>query len=114
MSSSSNHDHPLIPLSHLGDLSVTEFLSDYWQKKPVCIRNGVAFQEALIAVDELAGLALEPEVESRLIENKGDEIWFVGPHATVYEAIEIMAEKAVGALVVMEDEKLVSGLVTFQ
>jgi len=38
----------------------------------VCIRNGVAFQEALIAVDELAGLALEPEVESRLIENKGD------------------------------------------
>ncbi|MFL3648344.1 MAG: JmjC domain-containing protein [Oceanospirillaceae bacterium] len=51
---------------------MTEFLSDYWQKKPVCIRNGVAFQEALIAVDELAGLALEPEVESRLIENKGD------------------------------------------
>jgi len=42
------------------------------KKKPVCIRNGVAFQEALIAVDELAGLALEPEVESRLIENKGD------------------------------------------
>ena len=72
MSSSSKHDHPLTPLSHLGDLSVTEFLSDYWQKKPVCIRNGVAFQEALIAVDELAGLALEPEVESRLIENKGD------------------------------------------
>ena len=72
MSSSSNHDHSLKPLSHLGDLSVTEFLSDYWQKKPVCIRNGVAFQEALIAVDELAGLALEPEVESRLIENKGD------------------------------------------
>jgi len=72
MSSSSNYDHPLIPISHLGDLSVTEFLSDYWQKKPVCIRNGVAFQEALIAVDELAGLALEPEVESRLIENKGD------------------------------------------
>ncbi|MBT4238453.1 cupin domain-containing protein [Oceanospirillaceae bacterium] len=51
---------------------MTEFLSDYWQKKPVCIRNGVAFQEALIAVDELAGLALEPEVESRLIENNGD------------------------------------------
>ena len=72
MSSSSNNDHPLIPLSHLGDLSVTEFLSDYWQKKPVCIRNSVAFQVAFIAVDELAGLALEPEVESRLIENKGD------------------------------------------
>jgi 50S ribosomal protein L16 3-hydroxylase len=60
------------PLTHLGELTVEEFIADYWQKKPVCIRNGIAFQEALIAVDELAGLALEPEVESRLIENKGD------------------------------------------
>ena len=42
-----------------------------------------------------------------IIENKGDEIWFVGPHATVYEAIEIMADKGVGALVVMENENLV-------
>jgi len=60
------------PLTHLGELSVAEFIADYWQKKPVCIRNGIVFQEALIAVDELAGLALEPEVESRLIENKGN------------------------------------------
>ena len=60
------------PLTHLGELTVEEFITDYWQKKPVCVRNGIAFQEALIAVDELAGLALEPEVESRLIENKGD------------------------------------------
>jgi 50S ribosomal protein L16 3-hydroxylase len=60
------------PLTHLGELTVEEFIADYWQKKPVCIRNGIAFQEALIAVDELAGLSLEPEVESRLIENKGD------------------------------------------
>ena len=68
----------LAPLSHLGDLSVADFVADYWQKKPVCIRNGVAFQEALIAVDELAGLALEPEVESRLIENMGSlEDWQV-------------------------------------
>ena len=59
-------------LTHLGELTVQEFIADYWQKKPVCIRNGIAFQEALVAVDELAGLALEPEVESRLIENKGD------------------------------------------
>lgn len=62
----------MAPLTHLGELTVEEFIADYWQKKPVCIRNGIAFQEALIAVDELAGLALEPEIESRLIENKGD------------------------------------------
>ena len=62
----------MAPLTHLGELTVEEFIADYWQQKPVCIRNGIAFQEALIAVDELAGLALESEVESRLIENKGD------------------------------------------
>tara|TARA_B110000977_G_scaffold198104_1_gene282206 strand:- start:785 stop:1981 length:1197 start_codon:yes stop_codon:yes gene_type:complete len=62
----------MAPLSHLGDMSVAIFIADYWQKKPVCIRNAIAFQEALIEVDELAGLALESEVESRLIENKGD------------------------------------------
>ena len=62
----------MAPLTHLGELTVGEFLADYWQQKPVCIRKGIAFQEALIAVDELAGLALEPEVESRLIENRGD------------------------------------------
>ena len=57
----------MAPLTHLGELTVGEFLADYWQQKPVCIRKGIAFQEALIAVDELAGLALESEVESRLI-----------------------------------------------
>ena len=62
----------MAPLTHVGELTVGEFLADYWQQKPVCIRKGIAFQEALIAVDELAGLALEPEVESRLIENRGD------------------------------------------
>jgi len=62
----------MAPLTHLGDLTVAEFIADYWQQKPVCIRNGIAFEDALIAMDELAGLALEPEVESRLIENKGD------------------------------------------
>ena len=44
---------------------------------------------------------------SELLGDKGQEVWSVGPHTTVYETIEIMAEKGVGALVVMENEKLV-------
>jgi CBS domain-containing protein len=44
---------------------------------------------------------------SELLGDKGQEIWSVSPHATVYETIEIMADKGVGALVVMENEKLV-------
>ena len=61
----------LAPLTQLGDLSLAEFMADYWQQKPVCIRNAISLDEPLIAVDELAGLALEEEVESRLIENQG-------------------------------------------
>lgn len=50
------------------------FLRDYWQKRPALIRN--PWQEWVnpLAPDELAGLACEPEVESRLIELK-DENW---------------------------------------
>ena len=62
----------MAPLTHLGDLSIETFIADYWQQKPVCIRNAVCLDGGLIAVDELAGLALEAEVESRLVENKGD------------------------------------------
>ena len=40
-----------------------------------------------------------------LLGNKGQEIWSVGPDATVYEAIELMAEKGVGALMFMDDER---------
>lgn len=52
------------------------FLSEYWQRKPLLIRNAVpAFQDPLTA-EELAGLALEAEVESRLIERIGDQWHF--------------------------------------
>ncbi len=40
-----------------------------------------------------------------LLDKKGREIWSVGPDATVYEAIEVMADRGVGALMVMEGEK---------
>lgn len=51
----------------LGDLSPEEFLRDYWQKKPLLIRNAIPDFEPPIDGDELAGLALETEVESRLV-----------------------------------------------
>lgn len=43
----------------------------------------------------------------QLLRIKGDGIWSVAPSASVYEALETMADKDVGALVVMEKEKLV-------
>lgn len=38
---------------------------------------------------------------------KSDRIWSVTPDATVYDAIALMAEKNVGALLVMENDHLV-------
>jgi CBS domain-containing protein len=44
----------------------------------------------------------------RLVLNqKGQDIWYVSPDACVYDAIEIMAEKYVGALLVVSEGNLV-------
>lgn len=41
-----------------------------------------------------------------LLETKGYEIWSIKPDRTVFEALERMAEKGVGALLVMKDKDL--------
>ncbi len=43
----------------------------------------------------------------RLLEAKGYNIWSITPDASVYEAVKLMADKAVGALPVLESGKLV-------
>ena len=51
----------------LGELSLEVFLAEYWQKKPLLIRNAFPSMSVPIEADELAGLACEAFVESRLI-----------------------------------------------
>ena len=46
----------------------------------------------------------------QLLQGKGHDIWSIGPEASVYEAIELMADKEVGALVVLEGDSLVGVL----
>ena len=72
-----------VPLQLLGGLTAREFLRDYWQKKPLLIRQAIPDFESPISPDELAGLALEEEVESRLIIEQGERPWELrrGPFA---------------------------------
>jgi CBS domain-containing protein len=42
-----------------------------------------------------------------LLTDKGRDVWFLPPDATVYDAIDLMAQKGVGALLVMEGKRLV-------
>ena len=48
------------------------FLRDYWQKKPLLVRQAWREWHNPLEPDELAGLACEPEVEARLIEALAD------------------------------------------
>jgi len=41
-----------------------------------------------------------------LLRIKGQEIWSVSPDTPVYDALELMAEKNVGALLVLDGDKL--------
>lgn len=50
------------------------FLRDYWQKRPLLIRNPWDAWHNPLDPDELAGLACEEGVESRLIIRQGDRL----------------------------------------
>lgn len=44
---------------------------------------------------------------SQLLKEKGQQTWGISPDSRVYDALKIMAEKDVGALMVMDGGKLV-------
>lgn len=58
-----------------GGMSAEEFLRDYWQKKPLLIRQAFPEFESPLSADELAGLSLEEEVESRIVLEQGATPW---------------------------------------
>lgn len=42
-----------------------------------------------------------------LLRHKASEVWTISPYATVFEALELMAAKNVGALPVLQEGKLI-------
>ena len=51
------------------------------------------------------------KLASDILKSKGNEIWAVKPDDTVFDSLQLMADKEVGALLVMDGDKLV-GIVT--
>lgn len=46
-------------------------------------------------------------IVKQVLTEKGRDVWAVPPDATIYEALELMAEKNIGAVLVMDDDDLV-------
>lgn len=58
-----------------GGFPAPRFLREYWQRKPLLLKGALPGLGDLLSADELAGLALEPEVESRIVLEKGRRPW---------------------------------------
>ena len=58
---------------HLANFDIAGFLRDYWQRRPLLIRNPWDRWRNPLEGDELAGLACEKGVESRLVVRQGGE-----------------------------------------
>lgn len=57
-------------------LNHASFLRRYWQRQPLLLHNALPGYRCPLAPDELAGLACEPEVESRIVlERHGKTPW---------------------------------------
>ncbi len=64
-------------------LDPARFLAEYWQKRPCLLPGFFAGFQSPLSPDELAGLACEPDVESRLVIESGKTPWELrtGPFA---------------------------------
>ncbi len=64
------------PVINFGSIDRDTFLREYWQRKPLLIRGAFPNFQSTINPDELAGLAMEEFVESRLVfENLNGSPW---------------------------------------
>lgn len=63
------------PLPHLNNLTPAEFLRDYWQKKPLLVRNAFPELAYRLSPEDLIELSQEEGVEARLVLEHGKTPW---------------------------------------
>ena len=57
----------------LGEISTKTFLETYWQQQPLLVRDALPNWPSPLSGDELAGLAMEPDVASRMVRGSEDQ-----------------------------------------
>lgn len=89
-------------LAHLNALTPAEFLRDYWQKKPLLIRNAFPDFAAPLTIAEIFELAGREEAESRLIANKNNK-WEV-QHGPISKKLLNDAKKSLWTILVQDTQ----------
>ena len=74
----------------INNLSEQEFLTHFWQKKPLLIKQGFSNFNDPIEAEELAGLAMEQSIESRIVTNHNND-WQT--HQGPFENFELLTEE---------------------
>lgn len=64
-------------LTQLGELSIEEFLRDYWQQKPLLVRQAFPNFQSPLSSNELAGLACDTDTARLVLEKGGSNPWEV-------------------------------------
>lgn len=87
-------------------LNAQAFLNNYWQRQPLLMPGALPNVPNPLSPDELAGLACEPDVESRLIVEHSDPPWQVN-HGPLDESTFAKLPPTHWTLLVQDVDKLV-------
>ncbi len=68
----------------LGNMSVDDFLSEYWEKKPLLIKGAVKNIQEFASPQDIMELGMDPEFESRIVYN--DKELFKVKHGPLTES----------------------------
>ena len=81
----------------LGGLTIEEFLRDYWQKKPLLIRQAFSQFNGLLDQLQLFALACAEDVQSRLVTQRHGQ-WQVQDFSPVPETQPLPGQVALIAV----------------
>ncbi len=97
-------------MNPLGELSPEVFLRDYWQKKPLVIKQAFPGFKSPITAEELAGLSCEAGVDSRIVIEKGGEHPWQAIHGPLDETVFANLPESHWTLLVNDVEKHIPAL----